>query len=54
MGPHGIHRKMLTIEPDCVHPEIAARAKVLLEEHSLQEANSAGPAVAAVLRWVSN
>ena len=43
---------MAKIKVDAIHPEIAARARVLLEQHSVAEAHSAGPGVLAIYKWV--
>ena len=52
LGPRGIHQKMAKVKVDAIHPEIAARARVLLEQHSVAEAHSAGPGVLAIYKWV--
>ena len=43
---------MAKVKVDAIHPEIAARARVLLEQHSVAEAHSAGPGVLAIYKWV--
>jgi hypothetical protein len=52
LGPDGLHHKMSKVNVKDIHPEVAARARVLLEEHDIADIQSAGPGVAAIHKWV--
>ncbi|KAL8598713.1 hypothetical protein ACOMHN_033277 [Nucella lapillus] len=54
LGRQGILKKMVKIRVESVHPEISARARLLLDKHSTEEAFNAGPGVLAVYNWATN
>ncbi|KAK6172896.1 hypothetical protein SNE40_016466 [Patella caerulea] len=51
-GKYGLHSRLHEIQPDEVHPSIAARAREILAGHSLLEANTVSPGVGALYTWV--
>ncbi|XP_070196635.1 uncharacterized protein [Littorina saxatilis] len=51
LGPDGILRKMVKVKVENIHPEIAARASVLLDRHVMVDVLNAGPGVLAIYKW---